>query len=214
MDTKLPVLYSFRRCPYAIRARMAIAESLQQVELREVDLKHKPQELLDISPKATVPVLQLSHGEIFEESIDIMFWALNADDPKNWLLDAEGQLTKELIKTNDNEFKHYLDRYKYADRFPENPVAYYREQASVFPARLDVLLENKGFLMSEKASMVDIAVFPFIRQFAFVDKHWFDSMPWRYLQGWLKYFLESALFESVMKKQLPWKAGDDPVIFP
>ncbi|MDX1359626.1 MAG: glutathione S-transferase [Clostridia bacterium] len=214
MSADLPILYSFRRCPYAIRARMAIAVSGQQVEHREVDLKHKPTELVQISPKATVPVLQLNNGKILEESLDIMHWALTINDPQNWLMTTNEQLTKELIENNDNEFKQYLDRYKYADRFPENPLAFHRDQASHFPARLNTILHNTTFLVSDQPSLVDVAIFPFIRQFAFVDKHWFDSMPWGKLHNWLDYFLNSQLFESVMKKHQSWKTHDDPILFP
>jgi len=214
MATGHPILYSFRRCPYAIRARMAIAVSGQQVELREVDLKHKPEELLRISPKATVPVLHLDDGKILEESLDIMIWALTINDPQNWLLSSDEGLSRKLVETNDNEFKHYLDRYKYADRFPENPMSFYREEASQFPAKLDRLLNSTAFLVSEQPSMTDVAIFPFIRQFAFVDKAWFDSMPWGKLHNWLAYFISSQLFENIMKKYQPWQSQDDALIFP
>ena len=214
MSTSLPILYTFRRCPYAIRARMAIAVSKQRVELREVDLKQKPEELVAISPKATVPVLQLTNGGILEESLDIMHWALNINDPANWLTGSEQQLTADLININDNDFKLHLDHYKYADRFPENSLEYYRKNASNFPNRLDELLRRNTFLLSGQPSLVDVAIFPFIRQFAFVDKNWFDGMSWGNLQNWLDYFLKSNLFESIMKKHKPWKAGDDHVLFP
>lgn len=193
---------------------MAIAVSGLQVEHREVDLKRKPNELTLISPKATVPVLQLNDGIILEESLDIMQWALNINDPKNWLLTSDNNLSADLLRMNDNKFKRHLDRYKYADRFPENCLEYYREKAQKFPHRLDVLLESNGFILSEQPSLIDIAIFPFIRQFAFVDKNWFDSMSWNNLKNWLDYFLESDLFLSVMKKHSPWKAGNAPLVLP
>jgi len=205
MNNSLPILYTFRRCPYAIRARMAIAVSGQKVEFREVDLKQKPQEMISISPKATVPVLQLRNGEVLEESLDIMQWALKINDPQHWLANKDNQFADELIHSNDEQFKYYLDRYKYADRYPEHSLEYYREKASDFPLKLDALLGNNAFLMSENPSLPDIAIFPFIRQFAFVDKNWFDTRGWANLQNWLDNLLDSRLFESVMKKHRPWQ---------
>jgi len=205
MNHSLPILYTFRRCPYAIRARMAIAVSGQKVELREVDLKQKPQEMISISPKATVPVLQLRNGEVLEESLDIMQWALKINDPQHWLANKDNEFAEELIRSNDEQFKYFLDRYKYADRYPEHSIEYYREKASDFPLKLDALLGNNSFLMSENPSLPDIAILPFIRQFAFVDKNWFDSRGWANLQNWLDNLLDSRLFESVMKKHRPWQ---------
>jgi len=193
---------------------MAIAVSGLQVEHREVDLKQKPNELILISPKATVPVLQLNNGIILEESLDIMQWALNINDPKNWFLDSDNNLSADLLSMNDNEFKQHLDRYKYANRYPENSLEYYRDKAKDFPARLDALLRSNRFILSGQPSLIDIAIFPFIRQFAFVDKNWFDTMSWVNLKNWLDYFLESELFLSVMKKHLPWEVGDVPLVFP
>ncbi|MBT8449971.1 MAG: glutathione S-transferase C-terminal domain-containing protein, partial [Gammaproteobacteria bacterium] len=144
----------------------------------------------------------------------IMQWALNINDPEHWLLNADNQLADELISINDNLFKYNLDRYKYADRYPEHSVEYYREKASDFPMKLNALLGKNAFLLSQTPSWLDIATFPFIRQFAFVDKNWFDTRDWPYLQKWLDDLLKSRLFESVMKKHQPWRAGDDPVFFP
>lgn len=214
MDQSLPVLYSFRRCPYAIRARMAIAVSEQQAEHREVDLKRKPQELIQISPKATVPVLQLPGGQVLEESLDIMHWALAINDPNRWLASSDNPLSAELIQRNDNDFKQHLDHYKYADRFPAYSLADYRERACIFPTELDALLRDNAYVVSDQPSLADIAIFPFIRQFAFVDKNWFDNMPWNHLQHWLDYFLGSELFQTVMQKHQPWKAGDKASFFP
>ena len=193
---------------------MALAVCGLQFELREVELKNKPEEMLKISPKATVPVLQLENGDVLEESLDIMYWALQINDPHNWLADINPDLTNKLIRTNDNDFKQHLDRYKYADRFPEYSVDHYRQQASQFPMELDQLLSQNGYLVSDKPTLVDIALFPFIRQFAFVDKSWFDAMSWNYLKQWLESFLSSALFQLVMQKHSPWKSGGARVIFP
>ena len=210
----LPILYSFRRCPYAIRSRMAIAVSQQQVELREVDLKHKPTELLTCSPKATVHVLQLDKQNILEESLDIMHWALQINDPQNWLAFNNEAMTAKLIVENDNKFKQHLDSYKYADRFPENSLEYYQHQACSFPNRLENLLQTKRYLLSNQPTLADVAIFPFIRQFAFVDKKWFDHMPWQYLQHWLDHFLNDPLFDLVMEKTPPWQATGQLKIFP
>jgi len=212
MKNSVPILYSFRRCPYAIRARMALAVSHQVIELREVDLKHKPAEMIALSAKATVPVLQLISGEIIEESLDIMQWALSIADPDNWLIDGVLTSANELILANDHDFKTCLDRYKYADRFPQFSMEHYRHLASAFPYRLDSLLQKNSFLLSDQPTLVDIAIFPFIRQFAFVDKNWFDEMHWNSLHQWLDYFLNSAYFLSVMNKFKPWDTGDLPVI--
>ena len=214
MNQELPIIYSFRRCPYAIRARMAIAVSGQQVEHREVDLKEKPVELIQISPKSTVPVLQLNDKDIIEESLEIMYWALKINDPENWLTNSDNQDSENLITLNDNDFKQHLDRYKYADRYPEHSVEYYRVNASEFPSKLDKLLQKNSFIFSSSPSLVDIAIFPFVRQFAFVDKNWFDAQEWTHLRKWLDYILDNDLFKSVMKKHKPWKMGDDFVLFP
>ena len=213
MNRGLPILYSFRRCPYAIRARMAIAVSEQLVEHREVDLKEKPVELTQISPKSTVPVLQLNEKDIIEESLEIMHWALKINDPDYWLTKSDSQHSEKLITLNDNDFKQHLDRYKYADRYPESSVEYYRVKASEFPSHLNELLHKNPFILSSDPSLVDIAIFPFIRQFAFVDKNWFDAQEWDNLKKWLNYFLDNDLFKSVMKKHKPWKTGDDLVVF-
>ena len=212
MNSSLPILYSFRRCPYAIRARMALAVSHLAVELREVDLKRKPPEMIDISPKATVPVLKLVSGEVIDESLEIIDWALTISDPDHWLLHGQISSSHDLILLNDGEFKKCLDHYKYADRFPESPIEHYRKIASDFPSMLNDLLHETNFLVSDQPSLVDIAIFPFIRQFAFVDKQWFDETAWSHLQQWLEYFLNSQLFLTVMKKYNPWKTGDSPVI--
>jgi glutathione S-transferase len=194
---------------------MAIAASQQQVHLREIELRHKPVEFLNCSAKGTVPVVQLQNKKVLDESLDIMHWALQIHDPLNWLVSANDDLTDALVKENDFEFKQQLDHYKYADRFPENSPEQYRQQASLFPERLDDMLQKSPFLLSNQPTLADIAIFPFIRQFAFVDKQWFDTMPWSSLQSWLDSFLEDPLFKQVMIKYPPWKAADvDITVFP
>jgi len=191
---------------------MALLASDHAVQIREVLLRDKPQQLLDVSPNETVPVLVLDNGDILDESLDIMLWALKDNDKLNWL--RESHLAKELIDENDHAFKENLDKYKYADRYPEHPVAYYQEQVSPFLEKLNLILSKKTFLVDNKISFVDVALFPFIRQCAYVDKSWFDSMPWSFLQKWLAFFLESGLFLNVMGKLQPWKEGDEPLYFP
>lgn len=215
MNNKLPILYSFRRCPYAIRARLAIKVSKIQVELREVVLADKPEAMLALSPKGTVPVLVLADGAVIDESRDIMLWALNQNDPHNWLSKYNDKLseTNALIRFNDYEFKRHLDHYKYADRFPECPMEYYRQQGEVFLRQLDTRLNQKPFLLGDTLSMVDMAIFPFIRQFAFVDKPWFKQTPYQQLHNWLDTILSSDLFNQVMIKQPQWKEGGDITYF-
>jgi glutathione S-transferase len=213
--TQLPVLYSFRRCPYAIRARLAIKASGQQVALREVKLANKPQALLACSAKGTVPVVVLVDGTVIDESRDILNWVLNQNDPEHWLPRDESQRIKmtALIDQNDGEFKQHLDHYKYADRFPEKPMTVYRAEAEDFIAELEALLKTNDFLCGDTCTMADIAIFPFVRQFAHVDKAWFDQTAYTHVQRWLDRFLDSALFLSVMDKYQPWEAGDDVIIF-
>lgn len=211
----LPILYSFRRCPYAIRARMAIKYSGVVVELREVILAEKPDDMLVISPKGTVPVLQLPDGRVLDESYDIMHWALVNNDPENWLPEDDNTLqrTKNLIDTNDHSFKKHLDHYKYASRFPEHSTDYYREQSQEFLQQLDNLLVQSSYLAGGRITMADIAIFPFIRQFAFVDKAWFDQSQYKKLQAWLHKILEMELFVGVMKKYPQWQPENDLVEF-
>ncbi len=204
----LPILYSFRRCPYAIRARMAIAYASINLEVREVSLANKPPEMTHISPKGTVPVLQLDN-RIIDESIEVMAWALEQSDPDNWLaLDLEQQ-QQTLIEENDNSFKAWLDKYKYWDRFPEQSQQAYRGQAENFISKLDKNLNEQRYLLGNKICVADMAIFPFIRQFAFVDKDWFDQTNYLGLQRWLGEILDSPLFTQVMKKHSVWQSPMD-----
>ena len=204
----LPILYSFRRCPYAIRARMAIAYASITLEMREVALANKPAAMLAISPKGTVPVLQLS-DRVIDESIEVMRWALSQSDPENWLdLDSQ-QEQSTLIEENDNEFKGWLDKYKYWDRYPEQSQQDYRIKAENFLSTLELRLQQNSYLLGDNICMADIAIFPFIRQFAFVDKPWFDDADYPLVQRWLNQFLQSKLFEQVMEKHALWQQPDD-----
>ncbi len=201
-------LYSFRRCPYAMRARMALWYSKIPLELREVVLKNKPAEMIAISPKATVPVLMTQEGQVIDESIDIMRWALEQSDIDSWLkTSADGEA---LIVENDDEFKHWLDRYKYSDRHPEAEI-FYRDKAANFIQALERKLQNTPYLDGQSVSFVDMAIFPFVRQFAHVDKDWFYQADFPHVQRWLNTLLESALFSAVMKKFKPWEPGTEGV---
>lgn len=221
--SQLGTLYSFRRCPYAMRGRLACALFLpaQSLELREVVLKNKPPELLEISPKATVPVLQLTDGQVIDESRDIALWALeqaalndSSDKVKAQYLPFHLQLDiEELIDENDGSFKWALDRYKYADRYEESEE-HYRELGEVFLAKLEKLLEKNLYLYSSEPSLADIAIFPFIRQFAHVDKNWFEQSPYPKLIQWYSELVESELFKSIMEKYQPWQSENEPVYFP
>lgn len=209
-----PILYSFRRCPYAIRARLAIAQSGIEVELREIVLRDKPEHMLEISPKGTVPVLLLPDGTVIDESLDIMHWALDKNDSGAWL-DADRNLIDQLINENDHQFKCWLDKYKYSDRHPEHSQTYYRNKCELWLAQLEELLEqNSESLIKGGKSLADYAILPFIRQFAHVDLDWFQSSDYKNVQSWLAEFKESDLFLGVMKKYKPWKESKKLIVFP
>lgn len=191
-------LYSFRRCPYAMRARMALRYSGVPVDIVEVSLKAKPAEMLAISPKGTVPVLD-ADGRVIDESLEIMRWALAQNDPQDWLLSGDARVA-ELIEANDQVFKVHLNRYKYAERYPEQPMEVYRAEGEMFLRRLEELLEGRDYLLTDHPSLADVALMPFVRQFAHVDREWFAQTPYVRLQAWLQRFLESELFTSIMKK--------------
>ena len=209
----LPILYSFRRCPYAIRARMAIAYAGVAVELREVVLSNKPEEMLALSDKGTVPVLQLT-DQVLDESLDIIHWALAQSDPDHWIAPHLTAGMQQLIERNDGEFKFYLDRYKYWNRFPEQTQSQYRRRAEDFIAQLEKLLCASKFLLRDEICLADITIFPFVRQFAFVDRPWFDASPYPRVRQWLEDFLKSPRFLQSMGKQPRWQPGDPSRLFP
>lgn len=201
----LPVLYSFRRCPYAIRARIALAQGGVAVELREVALRDKPAAMLAASPKGTVPVLQLPDGTVLDESLDIMRWALQQQDGDGWLARAESPEQHALMQATENPFKHWLDHYKYAPRFPERSAQDYRAEAEqCLLAPLEALLAKTPWLGGDKPCLSDAAIFPFVRQFAGVDPDWWRTASWSATRRWLQTWLDSALFERVMVKQALW----------
>ncbi|EZQ18162.1 glutathione S-transferase [Halopseudomonas bauzanensis] len=218
MSGSLPRLYSFRRCPYAMRARLGLLFAELKVELREVVLKNKPAQMLAISPKGTVPVLELAEDDsserlVIEESRQIVEWALRQNDPKG-LLNIDLVSANTLIDQNDNEFKHWLDRYKYADRHPELTQSEYREQGEVFLQVLEQLLTKNKYLLGSNISIADIGIMPFVRQFAHVDQEVFYSLPYPNLQQWLRDWLEHPVFQHVMIKFQPWQEGHEIVVFP
>jgi glutathione S-transferase len=211
----IPALYTFRRCPFAIRARMALASAGISFQVREVVLRNKPQHLLDVSAKATVPVLLLPDGRVIEESLDILHWALDTNDPSGWKRGSEEELSlmDELISVNDGSFKLHLDQYKYADRHPEYSRQHYRQLAEVTILELEQRLQRTAHLFGETRSFADIAIFPFVRQFANVEPAWFETAPYPHLKAWLSEILDSQMFESIMFRYKPWQPGSDVVQF-
>lgn len=202
MAGKNHILYNFRRCPYAMRARMALWKSGIIPEIIEVDLKDRPQALYDLSPKGSVPVLQTAEGTVIDESLDIMRWALNQNDPDGWLSDAEdAQSLIEPTKSQVGWFKNALDRYKYPTRYPDEDCSGAREKGVEFLQHLNARLQNTKYLCADHITYADIAVFPFIRQFANTKRDWFDELPLKKLQDWLAFHLESALFKTIMEKR-------------
>ncbi len=199
-----PLLYSFRRCPYAIRARLALAQAGVMVQTVEVDLKHKPAALLAVSPQATVPVLVLPDGLVLTQSLDIMRWALAQHDPAGWLLSRQSERDELLIKTTDSAFKHWLDRYKYAERHPGQTREHYRQQAvDCLIAPLDQALSTDGpWLAGAQPVLADAAIFPFVRQFAAVEPAWWARSPFPATRAWLQSWLGSELFAGVMRKAI------------
>ncbi len=216
MSETYPILYSFRRCPYAMRARMAIAMSGQICRLREVVLRDKPAEMLAASPKATVPVVVDTDGTVIEESLDVIDWALGKADPDGWLTPPTGTLQdmRDLIADSDGPFKTALDRYKYSNRYDGADPAEHRNTGLDFLSHLNLRLEHQNHLFGDRVSLADIAIFPFIRQFANTDRAWFDAQPLPHLQRWLAYHLSSDLFASVMPKFKQWASESDEPLFP
>jgi glutathione S-transferase len=201
----LPILYSFRRCPYAMRARLALLVSGTACELREVKLRDKPIALIEISPKATVPVLHAPDGRIVDQSIDIMHWALARHDPENWLEHADAS----LIAANDGPFKFHLDRYKYPERH-QSDLLEHRAAATDMLAILNNRLKRSGNLTGPARALTDMAIMPFVRQFANTDRAYFYALPLSALQDWLALHIASPLFETAMILHPRWTPGDAP----
>ncbi|MAI90248.1 glutathione S-transferase [Ponticaulis sp.] len=210
-----PVLYSFRRCPYAMRARLALQASGLEVELREIHLKHKPAAMLEASPKGTVPVLVLP-DKVLEESLDVAFWALRAADPEGWLSpwQENRDAADALLARNDGPFKHHLDRYKYASRYEDVDASEHRAEGLKVLEDLNARLEKTGYLGGEYFTFLDAGIAPFVRQFRIPDKDWFDDLPLPSLLKWLHDFMESERFAGVMAKYKLWESGSEGVTFP
>lgn len=206
-----PILYSFRRCPYAMRARLALASAGVQVELREILLRDKAPEFLATSPSGTVPCLKTGET-VLDESRDIMVWALSKNDPENWLdMPEEGHALIDMI---EGPFKRALDRYKYSTRYEDADKLAEREIASGYLRQLDERLAGQDWLFGDAPTLADMAILPFVRQFAMADKAWFDVQNWGDLQKWLEAFLGSKRLARVMSKYMIWESGDEPVFFP
>jgi len=206
-----PILWSFRRCPYAMRARLAVVQSGVPIELREILLRDKPEAFLEDSPSATVPCLRTEEG-VIDESLDVMIWALKQNDPDG-LLDMSEQGWS-LIRECDGPFKAALDRTKYPTRYEGIDIEAEREKASDFLYRLNDQLAGQVWLFGDRATLADYAILPFVRQFAHIDRACFDDRDWPYLIAWLDRFLESDLFAATMHKYAPWTEAADRVIWP
>ena len=215
MSAKYPILYSFRRCPYAMRARLALMVSNRVCELREVVLRDKPQEMLEVSAKGTVPILIDVDGRVLDQSIDIMLWALRQHDPEKWLMPEQGSVAEmlELIALFDEEFKYHLDRYKYPDRYPGVDAQAHRHEGSLYLGRLNAQLSATKYLFGNNVALADMAIAPFVRQFAHTDRGWFNEQPWPGLQTWLAGFTDSEIYASVMQKYAKWESGNAGVVF-
>ena len=200
----LPILYSFRRCPYAMRARLALSYSEIEIEHRDILLKDKPQEMLDASPKGTVPVLVLPTGKVIDESLDIMHWALNINDPNQWL----SWHSRTLIEYNDAKFKMALDRYKYPNRYPDEDGSNAKENCLLFLEMLEENLSKHAYLSGDQITLTDMAIFPFIRQFSKVEEEQFNALPYIKTIKWLNAHLESPLFQKIMKKRPIWSKDE------
>ena len=209
----LPVLYTFRRCPYAMRARLALAISGAEIRIREVVLRDKPAEMLAASPKGTVPVLVLPDGRIIDESLDIMHWALDRNDPENWL-GADAAETAALIAQCDGPFKAALDRYKYPNRYDGvDPLAQRAAGLDILRTWDTRITPSGTHLLAPHRTLADMAIFPFVRQFAATDRAWFAEQDLPALKPWLENHLASLLFKSIMAKHAQWQPGaEEPLL--
>lgn len=210
------LLYSFRRCPYAMRARMALAQSGHNPEHREIVLRNKPAHMLELGERGTVPLLVLEDGTVFEHSVEIMDWALAQHDPASWLRNRQDPTLCDLLEQNDGPFKADLDRYKYPDRFPDEDPAHLagaRDRAMVHLRAIEAQLGPSEYLDGASPGFFDAAIFPFVRQFSAVDRPWFQALPLGALVQWRARMLEHPGFTSVMKKVPVWSEGDAPTAF-
>jgi len=219
---ELPILYSLRNCPFAMRARIAIFKTKQSIQLRDVVLSNKPQAMLIVSPKATVPVLIINHAdnnkkiEVIDESLDIMLWALQVRDPHN-LFQQENPSAKDdmlqIINTFDVEFKSCLEAYKCAKRYKEDNISECRQACEIYIKVLEGFLSQHDYIFSNNESLVDIALLPFLRQFARIERQWYLQSPYPKLRQWLNNYLQSPMFTKVMTKYPLWQENQRIVIF-
>ena len=214
MINKYPTLYSFRRCPYAMRARLALRLCKIECIIREISLKAKNTEFLRVSPKATVPVLVLPNGEVLEESLDIIYWSLEQNDPSKLKVNNQlGRKTSKLIELFDTKFKFHLDRYKYSSRYNIQNSQVHRDKAREILVQINTMLEGKSYMGGKNISFLDISILPFVRQFRIADMKWFDNnLGLDNVNKWLNIFLNSDLLASIMTKYKVWEI-DDPVTF-
>ena len=211
-----PILYSLRQCPYAIRSRLAILHAQQTVVLRDIDMNNKPEEMLSISPKGTVPVLLLGDGSVIDESLDVMVWALTQSDPNNLLYSHdETKLTQmlDVINQNDNEFVEALQKYRAASRYHDTNEVECRERCCEWLMTIEQALSQHAYIMGETPSLVDYAILPFIRQFSRVDKKWYAQAPLPYLRAWLVSHYNDPTFSKAMFTHPKWQQGADDIIF-
>ena len=210
MKKRYPIFYSFRRCPYAMRARLSLVASNTKVEIREILLNNKPKEFLDVSVSATVPCM-VENEKIIDESLDIMIWVLKNNDPNNWL--KMPALGHDLIKENDGPFKKYLDLTKYHSRHPETNPEKSRKKAATFLIKLETIMAD-DFLFGINPTLADMAILPFVRQFANTDLQWFNQQKWPRVKSWLSKFISSEIFETIQVKYNQWKKNAEPQFFP
>lgn len=192
----LPILYSYRRCPYAMRARIALKLANIEVEIRDISLRDKPAHMLQVSPKGTVPVLIFDDGSVIDESLEIMFFALKT----HALQPSIHAACRAVVAESDTQFKRALDAYKYPEKYPNKPQTQHRADGEIFLQKLENLLQQNNYLFGTTFGFADIAIFPFIRQFAAVDSGWFEISPYPNLRAWLKNWTNTDLFKSVMTK--------------
>lgn len=198
------ILYSYRRCPYAMRARMALKYANIEFEHREIELRNKPQSMLLVSPKGTVPVLCMG-DEVLDQSVDIMRWAIDQSDPAGWG-NVDDAIAQAWIEKNDGPFKALLDQYKYPNRFPElNQEAVLEQALQIMLLPMEQSLQATQYLLGDQMTWVDIAIFPFVRQFSMVDVNRFEQLPIPSTKRWLAQHLESELFNSIMHKHPVWR---------
>lgn len=212
----LPILYSFRRCPYAMRARLALVAAGQTCQLREVVLRDKPAAMLAASPKGTVPVLVLPDGSVIEQSLEIMLWALHLHDPNRHLEPEREDLPAmlALIDACEQTFKFHLDRYKYPQRYQLHDGLIHRDRAALWLEQLEYRLACGAFLFGARWTLGDMAIVPFVRQFAHTDMAWFETRPWPKLLQWLQAWEASPAYARIMGKFPPWEQGQPAILFP